>query len=108
MRVVRADDAGLSISFPLSPRISPEPRNDVAVGDGIGDGPFPPLVMEVGVWGRGSRALEPAGASRNIDSPIPRLVLHRRNIHKLGRRRRPREVELLACVACRNAAAVIF
>ena len=40
------------------------------MGDGRGDGPFPPLVMEVGVWERASGALEPAGRSRNTESMV--------------------------------------
>ena len=60
-----ADDVGLLISFPLSPRILPAPQNDITVGDGIGDVPFPPLVMEVGIWEHASGALEPMGGSRN-------------------------------------------
>ena len=39
---VRAGEAGLSISFPLSPLISLAPRNDGAVDDGTGDDLFLP------------------------------------------------------------------
>ena len=93
------------------------------MGDGIGDGPFPPLVMEVGVWERGSGALEPAGGSRNTESMLVLPFLDSSCIEdetftswavedEVGSKSGeplPREVELLlACVACRNAAAVTF
>jgi len=69
--------------------------------------------MEVGVWERGSGALEPAGRSRNNESMLVLPFLDSSCIEdEVGSKSGeplPREVELLlACVACRNAAAVTF